>query len=367
MVDVSSAGRQSVVEWWRRPDAVAAEAQGVAGLFEEERYLFGRSLLSLTCEDGSFSRRFREIFAECAYDSSGGENIPVLGLEVRSARSNPQVLTVSLVPSLIDGADFVRQLFPERQYLECSTLAPKWRMLALPNAPSEPVFAFGPSTILVSRSHPWQHMVAMYAISNAFRLQPDTFVFHAASVAINGKGVLLFGDKGAGKTTLSLCLASRGHAFLGDEWGAVSALTSELLPMRSLSSIRQGPRARGVDEYLRENLCEEDTLLDGTKRVRARVGTMFPRASARVVPLSHAFFLRRFAARPAVEQFARGGADLLRASPLLATISGHSSNQLALELLRTLGKASLWNLDVGGSPEETADLIEKTLKEGTWD
>jgi len=236
-------------------------------------------------------------------------------------------------------------------------------MLAVPEAPREPVIAFGPSMILVTRGQPWQHLVAMYTISNAFRMHPDTLVFHAASVAINGKGVLLFGDKGAGKTTLSLCLASRGHSFLGDEWGAVSASRGELLPMRSLSSIRQGPRAKRVDEYLQKHTCRTNTLADGTTRVRAGVAAMFPEAAARVVPLTHAFFLRRFAARPKVERFARERAELLRASPLLATVSGQPSGRLAIKLLRTLGKARLFNLDVGGSPEETADLIEKTMKE----
>ena len=362
MVGLSPSAHRAA-KWWSRPDALAAEVRRGAGQFEEKKYLFGRTLLSMSCDESSFSRRFRELFAECAYDQARDEVIPGLLLQIHSVRSYPDVLAISLVPSLIDGVDFVRQLFPARQYVECIETAPKWRMLALPAAPGEPVIAFGPSTLLVARSHPWRHMVAMYAISNAFRMHPDTLVFHAASVAINGRGVLLFGDKGAGKTTLSLCFASRGHAFLGDEWGAVSASNGELLPIRSLSSIRQGPRAKEVDEYLQKYPCRTNTLADGTTRVRAGVGAMFPQASARIVPLTHAFFLRRFAARPKVEHFARGGAELLRVSPLLATICGQPSGRLAIELLRTLGKARLWNLDVGGSPEETADLIEETLKE----
>ena len=367
MVDVSCVSRQREDEWWRRPDALAAEVQRAICAFREDKYLFGRSLLSLKCEDSSFSDRFRDNFAECVYDSTGEEESRGVVLCVRSVRSNPEVLVVTLVPDLIDGVDFTRRLFPERQYLECAAVAPSWRMLALPQPPYKPVFAFGPSTILVSRSHPWQHMVGLYAISNAFRLQPDIFVFHAASVAIGRKGVLLFGDKGAGKTTLSLCLASRGHGFLGDEWGAVSRSTNELLPLRSLPCIRPGPQARGVDEYLSNHSSEAEVLADGTHRVRARVGAMFPRASSQVVPLTHAFFLRRFATRPGVERFTRQGADLLRVSPLLATISGHSPGYVALELLRTLGKACLWYLDVGGSPDETAQLIEQTVQEEIWD
>jgi hypothetical protein len=367
VVELNSDGCQGGVKWWRTPDVVAAEGQGASEALQEERYLFGRYLLSMKCEDSSFSQRFRDIFAECAYDATEDKDIPRIVLRVCSVRSNHEVLAVSLFPSLVDGVDFVGQLFPERHYLECIGLAPRWRMLALPKTPFEPVFGFGPSTILVSRSHSWQQMVAMYAISNAFRLQPDVFVFHAAAVAVGEKGVLLFGDKGAGKTTLSLCLASRGHAFLGDEWGAVSTSTNELLPLRRMASIRQGAQAKGVDEYLRNHSCDAEILPDGTKRVRARVGEMFPQASARVVPLTHAFFLQRFAARPAVERLARNGEELPRISPLLSTIWGQSPGVRALELLRTVGRACWWRLDVGGSPEETAELVEETVKEDLWD
>jgi hypothetical protein len=239
-------------------------------------------------------------------------------------------------------------------------------MLAMRDAPDEPVLAFGPSAILVSRRHPWQHVIALYAISIAFRMQPDVFLFHGASVGVFGKGVLFSGPKGAGKTTLALTFASRDHSFLGDEWAAVSAKTGELLPLRRIASIRPGPHPRRLDEYLRSHSYATDVLSDGTERVRARVGAAFPLALPQVVSLTDIFFLRRFSPRPALDPFARNGRELPPLSPLLATVWGHSPGQRMLDLLRTLNKARWWHLDVGGSPEETCELVEETIKENLW-
>jgi hypothetical protein len=321
----------------------------------------------MDCEDLSFSRRFKDLFAECACDLTGNETLPRVDFRLTYLPSDAGLIAVSMIPCPLDGASFIRQLLPQRRYLECTKLAQGWRMLALPEAPEEPVLAFGSSHILVSGIHPWQQAIAMHAISTTFRLQPDVFVFHAASVGLLEKGVLLCGPKGAGKTTLSLCFASRGHTFLGDEWAAVSALTGEVLPLRRAASIRPGPRPLAVDEYLRNGSCNAEVFPDGTERVHARVGAIFPRASARVVPLTHIFFLRRFAPRPSVERFVRNGGELPPVSPLLASVWGHSVGQRALDLFRTLDKARWWHLDVGGSPEETAELIEQTVREDIWD
>jgi hypothetical protein len=324
-------------------------------------------LLAMDCEDRSFSRRFKDIFAECAVEPTEDETLPHVDFRVAALPSDPSVLAVSVTPNQPDGADFLCRLVPERRYVECTEIVPGWQVLALPEAPDEPVFAFGPSGILVSRRHPWQRAIALYAISSAFRLQPDVYVLHAASVGISGKGVLFSGAKGTGKTTLSLCFASRDHAFLGDEWAAVSSLTGELLPLRRAASIRPGPRPAGLDEYLRRHSCDTEILPDGTQRVRTSVGAVFPRALPQVVPLTDIFFLRRFAPQPVVERFSPSRKELPPISPLLASVWGYPPGERVLELFRTLGKARWWHLDVGGSPEETADLVEETLKEELWD
>jgi hypothetical protein len=353
-------------EWWQRVRTIAIGEWHFGAAREVQWYCFGGSLVVMESADFSFSSRFRDIFAECAV-SPPQERAPVqVHLRVKELSSEPDLLAVSVTPGLPDAVDFLRQLFPQSGYREWTGGERGWRMLTLPEAPNEPVFAFGPRGILVSRRHPWQQMAAMYAISSAFWLQPDLFVFHAASVGMFDKGVLLSGPKGAGKTTLALSFAVRGHSFLGDEWAAVSALSGELLPLRRAASIRPGPRPRELDEYLLVHPCHTEILPDGTERARTRVGGAFPQAAARIVPLTDIFFLSGFSARPAVEPFARNGDELPPISPLLASVWGRSPARRALDLIRTLGSARWWHLDLGGSPEETAELVEDTIKEDLW-
>jgi hypothetical protein len=359
-------GIADCAKWSSCVDAMRTEFGALPKNSAKEWYCFGQALLAMDCGERAFSQRFRDIYSECAVDPTEDEAEPHVDFRVAYLASDPSVLAISVTPNQQDGADFLRRLIPERRYFQCEGPVPGWQMLALPEAPDEPVFAFGPSGILVSRKHPWQYAMALYAISNAIRLRPDIYVFHAASLGIREKGVLLSGAKGAGKTTLSLCFASRGHAFLGDEWAAVSS-TGELLPLRRAASIRPGPHPVGLDEYLQSHACDTEMLPDGTHRVRTCVGAVFPRALARVVPLTDIFFLRGFAQRPLVDRFTACGGELPPTSPLLASVWGFSPGERSLDLFRALGKARWWYLDVGGSPEETANLIEETLQEDLWD
>lgn len=45
----------------------------------------------------------------------------------------------------------------------------------------------------------------------------DGVLLHSASMRVGGQNIALFGEKGAGKTTLALKALSRGHAVFGDE------------------------------------------------------------------------------------------------------------------------------------------------------
>ena len=61
---------------------------------------------------------------------------------------------------------------------------------------------------------------------------------------------MLVGPKGAGKSTLALALAARGHALLGDEHACYLPATGELLPFRRPVGIKPGPRAAAVESAL---------------------------------------------------------------------------------------------------------------------
>jgi hypothetical protein len=54
-------------------------------------------------------------------------------------------------------------------------------------------------------------------VGYAVRSREDCAVFHAASIAIQGRAILLCGGKGSGKSTLSLALSMAGAKYLGDE------------------------------------------------------------------------------------------------------------------------------------------------------
>jgi energy-coupling factor transporter ATP-binding protein EcfA2 len=194
-------------------------------------------------------------------------------------------------------------------------------------------------------------------------IQRDVLFFHAASLAIGGKGVLIFGPKGAGKTTISLALAGRDHSFLGDEYAAVSASDFELLPFRRTASIREGPRTEQVDEYLAAHDCQVENNLDGTTRRRACVGEIFPGATPRSAFLTHAFFLSGFASRPGLRRFQPGIESLHLLAPLLCTVWGVPASVRALSFLRLLSRARCYQLEAGGHPDETAALVEQTVEE----
>ena len=326
-------------------------------------YKIARAGLRLTCDDIEFADRFHFLFAECASSQIGLEGLQVFCVELTTNRASNTSLISFSGNNGLDSCSFILKLFPERHLrILPDANAGEWRYLAECDSP-EPVIAVGPGQLLIDRNYSWQAVVAEFAVSNVMRLQPDVRFFHAATVGIGKQGVLIVGPKGSGKTTLALALASRSHAFLGEEYAAVCVKTGALLPFRRAVSIRHGPRAARVEARLQNMNSRSEKAMDGLQRVRVSVRDVFPDAAPRPVELSHCFFLRGFQQEPAVAEFTPGEMTLPMLQPLLASLWSQRPGMLMLEFLRILSRARCFHLDVGGTPDEVAELIERVVED----
>ncbi|HIE29506.1 TPA: hypothetical protein EYP66_19730 [Candidatus Poribacteria bacterium] len=61
-------------------------------------------------------------------------------------------------------------------------------------------------------------------------ISEDFSVFHAASIVKDGKAILLVGESGKGKTTLTVSLVKRGFRYLSDDLSAIHPVTLKVLP-----------------------------------------------------------------------------------------------------------------------------------------
>jgi hypothetical protein len=193
-------------------------------------------------------------------------------------------------------------------------------------------------------------------------LQSGVALFHAGSVTIGERGLLIIGPKGSGKTTLSLALAARGHGFLGDEIAALRLATSELLPLRRSTSIRPGVRAPRVDAALRAAAIPAETFPDGTTRVRAGIERLFPANVASAAHLSAIVFLRGMRSTPRLEAFVPQREHLCLLTPLASTLWYLPPAVRAMRLLGILPKARCYWLETG-APDDTADLLETAMRD----
>ena len=81
----------------------------------------------------------------------------------------------------------------------------------------EPLFSFEGNRCSFWKRPGWQTAVALLILHRIYRLRRDAIFFHAATIDLGGRGLMIIGSKGMGKSTTALALASRGHVLLGDE------------------------------------------------------------------------------------------------------------------------------------------------------
>ena len=233
-----------------------------------------------------------------------------------------------------------------------------WTALGLAGDPS-PVFLFSDSgpDCLFRRVSRWRRIVANFLFLRMLRLRPDALFFHAASVAVGGRGALLVGPKGTGKSTTSLALAARGHEFLGDETACYLPSSGELLPFRRPVGIKPGPQSDAV----RDALARLRPRADEDGLVRVPVERLFPSVAPRPAPLSNVLFLSGFGEHPELSPIRAGREELASLQPIASTLVSGPATRRVFEMIRLIQSAACYRL-VAGDPDQTARLLEKELE-----
>lgn len=199
----------------------------------------------------------------------------------------------------------------------------------------------------------WRKAIALLLLQRLMRSREDAIFFHAASAAVRGAGLMLVGPKGAGKSTLALALAARGHALLGDENACYLPATRMLVPFRRPVGVKPGPRSRLVEAALasRGRSPERDGMM------RVPVQELFPGEEPAPAPLRALVFLEGFAAVPALRRLAPARGELARLQPVASSMLNAARTQRVFEMARLLAHCTVWAL-TAGAPDATAEALE---------
>lgn len=208
----------------------------------------------------------------------------------------------------------------------------------------------------------WRGAVASCAVNLAFAVQADSVFLHAASVAIDGRAVVLVGRKCAGKSTTAMSLAARGHALLGDEICALRPATREALPVPRTLSLREGPRSTRLAARLRGVRGVRERYPDGSLRMRYRPSALFPMVAPSPVPLGAIFFLQGLGELTRAERFAPTFEHVKMLEPLGSDLWSEPAVARRFQLLRLLSGTPCHHLHLG-PPDECAEAIERLLED----
>jgi hypothetical protein len=346
---------------WGSKEFLSEKVPGEISPAGTDWYRIADGFLGLDCDYGPVTQRWREIYQDCRCTGPEG-GWPSLHCVVRT-QGNPDTARLDCDDdATLDLIEFNLRIVPDQRFLEVPSPLPGWRFLARIDTPDLPFAGFRDRTVILDRQQPWEHFAAHYSLHRLLRLQRNTMVFHASAAAVNGSGVILVGQKLAGKTTLSLALAALGHSFFGDEFAAVRRDSGDLIPFCRAVSIRPGPATAPVTAALSSGKYSAEPYPDGTPRFRIPASDLVESAPATPTPVRAIFFLRPFAERPRVTAFQAGLEHVRLLSPLGSTVADFAPAQTISDFLRLLKRARCYFIEPGGSPEDTAEAIVRALE-----
>jgi hypothetical protein len=354
---------QQTLRWWRDPVGLLGQFPSASGGSKTcDWYRIVDGLLGIESDDTRFSARFRDLYSALLSSSpEATANAGWLRCRVQVANGLSANLVTFSASDDFGIVDFIANAYRERGYVEMHPSA-NWRSIGVRGSETPLLTARGVH-VLVDACHEWQPLIASCVMNWVMRMQKDLLFLHASAVGIDGSAILISGDKGTGKSTLSMALAATGHDFFGDEIAAVKPHTMEVFPFRRAVSIRPGPQSRQVESLLSNMPYSIERFPDGTTRRRADSNALFPKPSEPSLPLRWAFFLRGFEETPRAEGFVPRSTDVKLLAPLPVTFWGASPAVPVMQLARLLTRMKCYLL-YPGLPEETASLIETIVRTG---
>jgi hypothetical protein len=229
------------------------------------------------------------------------------------------------------------------------------RVVLAPRGRREPALVMEGSICRFALFDGWRKAVGLILLHRLMRCREDAIFFHAASVVLGG-AALLVGVKGAGKSTLALALAARGHALLGDEHACYLPANGAVAPFRRPVGVKPGPRAAAVDALLARlgRWPERDGMM------RVPVEDLLPGPEPAPAPLRAIVFLGGFAGAPRIEALDPARSDVGRLQPVGVSLLNAPPARRVFEMSKMLRAARVFAL-TAGAPDATAAALEAAL------
>ena len=216
-------------------------------------------------------------------------------------------------------------------------------------------FTLDGDAIIVHEGKRWHDAVGSLLIRAFQRFADDVIFVHASASGVGGKGLLFVGMERAGKSTLALALAARGHDFLSDEYGCYDPATHELIPYRRPVGIREGRRAAAVERALARGDFRSRQSDDS---LRVDLETLIPLSPQRRLPLHCVVFIDGFADAPSLRFVDAAAHQVGMLQTLYSSLSNAPRGRRTFELARLLSRSRVAYLKIG-DPDDTAALIEE--------
>jgi hypothetical protein len=361
--------------WWNEAAELGERAIRSANVPERMSFRFGDAVLEVDSTYRPLLDDLLSAYADCALADGGSSAPHRVRCSARAIEGRSLVAlrfdTPSNLPNLCEVALSLTRPRLELQHFAVRELdRPGWRLLANALDERAPLLAGDTGAAIIDVRVEPPELLVNFVVGVVQLAQQSVLFIHAGGVSIDGRGTLVVGRSGKGKSTTTVALASRGHALLGDETIGLREDSREIVAFRRTLKLRPGPGAHVVLERLKA--MPHATRMDGQGLVCAWVGgdALFPGTTpALCAPLRDVFFLRSFREHAAVEAFVPTleHVEELRALPmsLSAIVSWPKSAAHRLmrfaRVIELLAQCRCYFLDLG-TPDETAELIERTVR-----